>query len=61
MQNSVYKHFISVIIISISSFSFSYGGMNALANSITGIAGRLTKEEQVNEVSNFFYDQEMMY
>jgi hypothetical protein len=28
--------------------------MNAVANSITGIAGRLTTEEQVDKVSNSF-------
>jgi hypothetical protein len=34
------------------SFFFSYGGMNAVSNIITGIAGRLTTEDQVEEVSN---------
>ncbi|PNF37826.1 Aminopeptidase N [Cryptotermes secundus] len=31
----------------------NYGGMNAVANSITGIAGRLTTVEQVNDLETF--------
>ncbi|KDR22501.1 Aminopeptidase N [Zootermopsis nevadensis] len=33
-----------------------YGGMNAVSNSITGIAGRLTTEEQVDELEKFIAD-----
>lgn len=33
---------------------FSYVGMNALANAITGVAGKLTTEEQVGQVESYF-------
>jgi len=35
-----------------------YGGMNAVSNIITGIAGRLTTENQVNELENFISDND---
>jgi len=35
--------------------------MNAVSNIITGIAGRLTTENQVNEVSNILLWQSMIF